>query len=429
MLFYTKLLRFIYTLGYYLAIPGLLLRLWWRSVRYHRDYRARWQERFGYFPQISPQTPVLWVHAVSMGETLAAVPLVKALLKQYPNYRIVMTSTTPTGSAQVAKNFGEQVTALYTPYDLPGAVNRFFERAHPVLGIILETELWPNLLAGCARHKLPLMLANARLSERSCQGYQKIAPLVRQMLNSFSLVAAQGRLDGERFLALGLEPKRLQITGNIKFDIQLPADLTARGQALHAEWGQTRPIWVAASTHEGEETIILEAFKSIRAEFPDILLVLVPRHPERFPRVHQLCEQAGFTVALRSQRDPVSASTPILLGDTMGEMMLFYATATLAFVGGSFVSVGGHNLIEPAVLGIPVLTGPQLHNFVEISQLLLTGGGARIVNGATDLSATIIELLRDPQKCQNMGQKAQAVITANTGALAKHLAWIQQHVG
>lgn len=425
-MFYTNLLRYLYTLAYYLAVPGLLLRLWWRSVRYNRDYRARWQERFGYFPK-RKETQVIWVHAVSMGETLAAVPLVKALLKQYPTYRIIMTSTTPTGSAQVVKNFGDQVTALYTPYDLPGAVKRFYDNVHPVLGIILETELWPNLLAEAVNRKIPLMLANARLSARSCRGYQRIAPLVRQMVNSFSLVAAQGRLDAERFLALGLEPSRLQITGNIKFDVQLPADLRARGAALRAEWGPSRSVWAAVSTHEGEETIILEALKQIRVSFPEILLILVPRHPERFSRVHQICEQAHFTVALRSRRDPVQAGTQILLGDTMGEVMLFYAAANLAFVGGSLVPVGGHNLIEPAVLGLPVLSGPQLHNFVDISQLLLQGGGASIVNNADELSAKVIELLSDPLKCNDMGQKAQAVINANTGALAKHLHWIQNN--
>lgn len=424
MTFYTKLLRYIYTLGYYVAIPGLLLRLWWRSVRYNRDYRARWQQRFGYIPRLQA-SQVIWIHAVSMGETIAAVPMVKALLSRYPQYQIVMTSTTPTGAMQVAKHFGTTVTSLYTPYDLPDCVNRFLDRIHPIFGIVLETELWPNLLAACVRRRIPLMLANARLSARSCRGYRRIAPLARQMVNSFAIVAAQAQMDGERFLELGLEPSRLQVVGNIKFDIQIPADLAARGQALRATWG-TRPVWVAASTHEGEESIILAALKLVRAKIPEVLLILVPRHPERFAKVGQLCVQNGYAVAIRSQATPVTAQTEILLGDTMGEMMLFYAAADVALVGGSFVSVGGHNLIEPAILGVPVLTGPHLHNFVDISQLLFGAGGARIVTEPENLAAAVIELLQNPEKRQQMGEHARQAVLANTGALAKHLDWVEK---
>lgn len=422
--FYTNLLRYIYSGAYYLALPVLLLRLWWRSVRYNRDYRVRWQERLGLVPPVQ-ESKVIWIHAVSMGETLAAVPLVKSLLADYPSYQIVMTSTTPTGAAQVAKNFSDRVIALHTPYDLPDCVNRFLKRVHPSLGIILETELWPNLLFACSCRQIPLMLANARLSARSCQGYRRIAPLARQMVNSFALVAAQAPLDGERFLALGLERHRLQVTGNIKFDIQLPADLAARGQALRAGWGKPRPVWVAASTHEGEESIILTAFQLVRAQFNDLLLILVPRHPERFAKVKQLCLQAKYRVAQRSQGDAVTENTDILLGDTLGELMLFYATADIAFVGGSFVHIGGHNLIEPAILGVPVLTGPELHNFVDISQLLLKAGGAQIVTDADTLAQALITLLQDPAKRSETGEKARTAVLANTGALAKHLAWIK----
>ncbi len=422
--FYTNLLRYIYSVGYYLALPGLLVRMWWRSVRYNPEYRARWRERFGWFKAIDCPK-VIWIHAVSMGETLAAVPLVKALLAQYPDYRIVMTSTTPTGAAQVSKSFGDKVTAIHTPYDLPDAVHRFLARVHPVLGIILETELWPNLLAACRSHPIPLMLANARLSEGSCRGYRRIGPLAAEMVNSFTLVAAQASLDGDRFLALGLDNQRLQVTGNIKFDIQLPADLMARGQAFRTEWG-SRLVWVAASTHEGEESVILEAFQIIKAQFPNILLVLVPRHPERFAKVKQLCVQAGYSVAQRSLKDMVSADTPILLGDTMGELMLFYAAADATFVGGSLVPVGGHNLIEPAILGKPVFTGPQLHNFVDISKLLFQVGGAEKITDAQTLASATLSVLENPKKGQEMGEKGRTAILSNTGALAKHLDWIKK---
>ena len=427
MSFYPNLLRYFYSVAYYIAVPGLLLRLWWRSLRYNRDYGLRWLERFGVIPRLK-DPKVIWVHAVSMGETLAAAPLVKTLLSRYPDYHIVMTSTTPTGALQVAKHFGQQVTALHTPYDLPDCVNRFLDRVHPDLGIILETELWPNLLAACSQRKIPLMLANARLSARSCRGYQRIAPLARQMVNSFARVAAQAELDGQRFLGLGLEPQRLQVSGNIKFDVQPAPDLRSRGQALRDEWGASRPVWVAASTHEGEETILLAALKKVREDFPELLFILVPRHPERFAKVAQLCVQAGYQTALRSQKDPVNPDTEILLGDTLGELMLFYAAADIAFVGGSFVEVGGHNLIEPAILGVGVLTGPHLHNFVDISQLLLSAGGAQIVSDADTLSAAVIKLLRDPKQRIIMGENGRQAVLANTGALEKHLEWIAAQI-
>lgn len=425
--FYTNSLRYLYTAAYYLAIPVILLRMVYRAARYNSAYRERWRERFGFIHALSnPET--IWVHAVSLGETLAAVPLVKALLVQYPTCQVIMTSTTPTGAAQVIKQFGDRVIGVYSPYDLPGSVRRFFKRANPRLGIIMETELWPNLLAECVRLNIPLMLANARLSARSFRGYRKIAPLTQQMLNSFTLVAAQAPGDAERFLALGLDKSRLQITGNIKFDIQLPADLAERGRALRTVWGNERLVWVAASTHEGEESILMEACRQVRSALPQALLVLVPRHPERFGKVAQICRQAGFATALRSHYEPVKRDTTIVLGDTMGELMLFYAASDVAFVGGSLVPVGGHNLIEPAILGLPVLTGPQLHNFVDISQLLLQAGGAQITETARQIAASVIELLRDPAKRQAMGEKARAAVLTNTGALAKHLQWVDSEL-
>ncbi len=258
MTFYTKVLRYLYTLAYYLAIPALMIRMLWRAWRFNPEYRQRWQQRFGLFPQISAKKTI-WIHAVSMGETIAAIPLVKALLARYPSYHIVMTSTTPTGQAQVVKHFGNQVTVVNFPYDLPGSVRRFIDRVHPNVGIILETELWPNLLAACSKKGIPLLLANARLSARSSRNYQKIAPLTRTMINSFAKVAAQAQIDGQRFLSLGLDQSRLVVAGNIKFDIQLPADLRQRGESLRREWGD-RSLLIAASTHEGEENYHIKSF-------------------------------------------------------------------------------------------------------------------------------------------------------------------------
>lgn len=423
MSFFSHLQRYLYTAAYYLVTPALLLRIWWRSIRYNCKYRDRWWQRFGLVPHLNTQK-VIWVHAVSMGETLAAVPLVKALLSQYHHFQIVITTTTPTGAMQASKHFGDTVLALYTPYDLPGCVNRFLGRIHPNLGVILETELWPNLLAACARRQIPLMLANARLSARSCRGYRKIAALARQMVNHFSIVAAQSQLDGQRFLDLGLAPQKLLVTGNIKFDIEIPADLTIRAQTLRQQWGESRPVWVAASTHEGEESVLLEALKKVRTFFPDLLFILIPRHPERFTKVRQLCAQSGFKVAVRSQKESITAATEILLGDTLGELMLFYAAADMAFVGGSLVEVGGHNLIEPAILGVAIVTGPHLHNFADISRLLVEAEAAKVVKEADSLSNTVLEWLRDPIKKIQVGEKGRQAVLANTGALTKHLSWI-----
>jgi len=353
------------------------------------------------------------------------LPLIRALLESYPDYQIVLTSTTPTGAAQAAKHFGSQLLSFYTPYDLPGSVKRFLKRIHPHLGIILETELWPNLLAACCCQRIPLLLANARLSARSLRGYRRIAPLAQQMINSFTLVATQAPADGERFLALGLLPEKLQVTGNLKFDIALAPDLKTQREDLRKEWGATRPVWIAASTHEGEEKIILAALNSIRSQFPSILLILVPRHPQRFSKVRQLCQQTGLTIAIRSEKQTASFETSILFADTIGELMKFYAAADLAFVGGSITPLGGHNLIEPAVLGVPVLTGPHLHNFADISQSLLQAGGAKIVHDEKSMSAAVIKLLQDAEARASMGNSAREVILKNTGALAKHLACIK----
>jgi 3-deoxy-D-manno-octulosonic-acid transferase len=417
--------RYLYTAGLYLIIPILLGRLCWRARCFKKICRERWSERFGFVTTIPLDKKVIWIHAVSLGETIAAVPLVKALLSRYSDYQIVMTSTTSTGSAQVLKQFGDKVTGFYLPYDLPGSLRRFFKRIHPTLGVIMETELWPNLLAQCQCRKIPLLLANARLSEKSAQGYRKIKKLTVEMLNALTIVAAQSASDGQRFVALGLDANRLKITGNIKFDIQIPADLSERASALRQSFGG-RPVWVAASTHEGEEAMILSVLQKIKAEIPAILLILAPRHPERFAKVGALCRQAGFKVAARSLMDPVEETTDILLGDTMGELLLFYAAGDLAFVGGSWVPVGGHNLIEPAILHIPVLTGPYLHNFVDVSRLLVACGGAVLVENEKGAVNTIIDLMKNSDRRLQMGEKGFKAVIANAGALDKHLYWIEQ---
>ncbi len=421
---YLQFLRVLYTLAFYLAFPVILLRLLWRS-RKNSHYRHRWNERFGYIKRLPPDQKSIWVHAVSVGEAVAAVPLIRELKKRYPKLTIVVTNTTPTGSAQIKASFNNEILHFFTPFDVSSAINRFIRRTNPELCVIMETEMWPNLLRCLRRKKIPVMLANARLSERSKRNYKFISNITRNMLSTYNVVSAQGLLDGERFIELGLDPKKLMLSGNIKFDITLPADIEIQAKTLREQWGTThRPTLIAASTHEGEEAILLEAFTLIRKKIPNALLIIVPRHPPRFERVAKLCANSGFNMVSRSKNEMPSAETDIILGDTMGELCLIYATTDVAFVGGSLVPTGGHNLIEPASLALPVLTGPYLHNFTEISKILKSAGAAQIVNDAKSLSIAVIALFSAKELREKIGQCAREVVIENRGALEKHLDWI-----
>lgn len=421
---YIQFLRVLYTLGFYLAFPAILLRLLWRS-RKNSHYRHRWNERFGYIKRLPADQKSIWVHAVSMGEAIAAIPLIQELKKRYPNFNIVVTNTTPTGSAQIKKAFNNEILHFYTPFDVSSAVNRFIRRINPQLCIIMETEMWPNLLRCLRRKKIPVMLANARISERSKNNYKIISNITRNMLSTYAVVSAQGLLDGERFIELGLDPQKLMLSGNIKFDLSLPADIEIQGKLLRQQWGTSlRPTFIAASTHEGEETIILDAFAQILKKISNALLILVPRHPARFEKVAKLCTNSGYRIVYRSKNEIPSTETNIILGDTIGELCLIYATADLAFVGGSLVPTGGHNLIEPASLALPVLTGPYLHNFTEISNKLKSAGAAQIVQDSKSLSLAVIALFSAKELREKMGHCAREVVIENRGALEKHLDWI-----
>lgn len=418
--------RLLYSLLLYLLLPAILLRLCWRAGR-APAYARRWGERFGRVTPLSGPAPgpVIWVHAVSVGETLAALPLIRRLQAAQPQARILVTTTTPTGSARVRAALGDGVAHCYAPYDFPHAVHRFLDRVQPALLILMETELWPNLLHGCARRKIPVVLANARLSARSAAGYGRVAALTRPMLAALTSVAAQTRADGERFLALGLAPEKLHVTGNLKFDLELDAALRERALQLRAAWrGGARPIWLAASTHAGEDEIVLAAHRQLLAVQPDALLVLVPRHPERFARVHALCIDQGFRTLRQSAGQPLAADTQVLLGDTMGELLAFCGAADLVFVGGSLVPVGGHNLIEPAAWAKPVLAGPHLVNFAEVAAGLQAAGGLRLCADGAALADALVELFDQPERRAAMGEAAHAVAEANRGALARVLALI-----
>lgn len=408
-------MRPLYSLLFYCLTPLIMLRMLWRS-RLAPAYRRRWAERLGFFPA-PDQRPVIWVHAVSVGETLAAVPVIEALLERYPRHRIAVTTTTPTGSERVRALFGERVFHVYAPWDLPGAVRRFLRALQPELLLVMETELWPNMLHFASRQGCRILLANARLSARSAAGYARVGGLTRRMLGQLDCVACQSAVDGERFVDLGLPRERLHITGSIKFDLQLGEPLRAAAQALRVQLAcDRRPVLVAASTHPGEDEQILSAFAVLKRDYPEALLVLVPRHPERFDRVAAQCRDAGWQVHRRTAGPEPAADVDVLLGDTMGELLLLLGAARIAIVGGSLVEHGGHNVLEAAAWGAPVVTGPWMFNFGEISRLLEDAGAMVRLNEPGQLGATLLQLLGDPERRQRMGEAGLRVVAENGGA-------------
>lgn len=419
-------MRFLYTSLLYLLLPLAFLRLWLRSLK-APVYRQRFAERLGYFkPPV--QTPCIWLHAVSLGEVNAASPLIKALLQRHPSTPLVITTMTITGSETVQRLFGAQVFHVYLPYDIPFAIRGFLKRTKPKLAIIMETELWPNLFQHCAKSSIPLTVVNARLSTHSFKNYKRLGKLIHPMLNCISMLAAQTTADAERFIQLGLSPERVQTLGNIKFDVSLDPKSIATGKALRESWGK-RPVWIAASTHAGEEEYVLNAFTEIKKLLPSALLVLVPRHPQRFDEVIALCSQR-FRVLSRTEQKEAQKNCDddidIFVGNTLGEMPLFYATADVAFLGGSLVPIGGHNLLEPAMLSLPTLTGPHLFNFTEISQLLIGAGAIIKIEDPGMLATEIISLLNDPLRRQEMGERGQALVLEGQGALARYLQLIEK---
>ncbi|MBV1788370.1 lipid IV(A) 3-deoxy-D-manno-octulosonic acid transferase [Marinobacterium sp. D7] len=408
--------RRLYTLVFTLALPLVLARLWWRG-RKAPAYRQRVKERLGFIPAPEFSAKPVWIHAVSVGETLAIAPLVQRLLESYPQRPVLITTMTPTGAERVQALFGERVTHRYCPWDLPWFWARFLERSKPLLCVVVETELWPNMLHSCAGRDIPVLLANARMSARSARGYARFAALTRPMLEQLTLVAAQSHADGERLHQLGLPSDRLKITGSIKFDIEPdPADIGA-GAALRVQLGDTRPVLIAASTHEGEDELLLRVWKALCLDWPSLALILVPRHPERFASVAALARRYSDRVCRRSAAETPSLETEIYIGDTLGELMQIYAAADIAFVGGSFSGTGGHNPLEPAALGKPVLMGPDTFNFAQITQALSDAGGLVQVADEVGLLRTLRELVGNAERCAAMAQAARRFVADNRGAL------------
>ncbi len=416
-------MRFIYILIAYLIAPVVLGAM---ALRGFRD-RSHWEgfsERFGLGTQLQGRRNI-WVHAVSVGEVQASAPLVHALLAKFPEVPLVLTTGTATGRARARAIFKERVDIRYVPIDLPGSVRRFFQRVNPALAVILETEIWPNLYHRCGRLGIPLVLASARISPRSVKSYRRLVGLFRQTLSHGIFIAAQSEQDAERFRSIGANPERTHVVGNIKFDFTLPPSIESQGAELRRLLGMDRPVWVAGSTHGEEEDVLIAAHRELRARYAQALLVLVPRHPPRFAEVADSLRAQGVEFVTRSSGAATAGNTEVFLVDKLGELLAFYAAADVAFVGGSLVPIGGHNLLEPAALGLPVLAGPNNFNSADIARLLVECGAVRIVHDAPQISTAIGELLADPTARSNMGASGRRAVEENRGAVRRLMEFLE----
>lgn len=411
----TNIPRYLYTGLFYLLTPVLLIRLWWRG-RNAPGYRQRWWQRFGFVSSVE-RNP-LWIHAVSVGEAIAISPLVERLLTDSPELPIVITTMTPTGASRVDALFADRVTHYYCPYDLPDAIGRFIRRVRPRGCLIVETELWPNMILGCQKAGVPVIVANARLSERSAKGYAKVRGLVEPMLSALTLLVTQHQSDADRFLQLGMPAERVDVSGSIKFDIQVSDDIREKGALLRQQLGDRFTV-ILASSHADEETQFLASLEPLMDHYPDLLVMLVPRHPERFESVYQSTLQYSDKVARRSTSHSFAAdeTTKIYLGDTMGDLMLLYAAADVAVMGGSFVNVGGHNPLEPAVLSMPVIMGPYHFNFTAISYSMAQAGGMQLVTQMSDLPDLLEKYHSTPSEVAEHGCNALTYADSQRGAL------------
>lgn len=418
-----RLLRGLYSLALYVLLPVTIYHLVWRGFR-HPAYLSRWHERYARYGDAPAFAPggegTLWVHAVSVGEVAAAAALVNALLEEYPRRRLVVTSITPTGSDRIRALWGDRVEHVYLPYDLPGAVGRFLARYRPAQALIMETELWPNLLFGCRDRGIPVAILNARLSARSLRGYQVLAPLVSRALATVARVCAQTEADGRRFLALGARPEAVVVTGNLKYDVEAKGD-AGFVEAFRRHAG-TRRTWIAASTHPEEELPVLLAHRRLRRHWPDALLLWAPRHPERFGPVTERLRSAGLRTATRAADRWPSGNDAAFVIDTLGELPAFFAVSDVAFVGGSLQDIGGHNLLEPAVAGVPVVTGPHLHNFADIARGMREAGAMQVVESGDALADALDALLDNEAERKRMGEAGHRLAESGRGALARTLA-------
>jgi 3-deoxy-D-manno-octulosonic-acid transferase len=403
-------MRWLYTLGLWALLPYVFFHLLWRA-RKQPEYLRHIGERFGFYSQQTGR-PVIWLHTVSVGETRAAATLVQHLQTRYPNHQILLTHTTPTGRAASEQLYGDKVMRVYLPYDYPFAVRRFLRHFRPEIGVLLETEIWFNLIHTCKTANIPLLLLNARMSEKSARGYGRFASLTRNALAELSGIAAQTEADAERLKTLGAADAC--VMGNLKFDIEPPAAQLQLGTALRQHFGSGRPVFLAASTREGEEVLLLEALKQV--DIPGLLSIIVPRHPQRFDDVARLVMQNHFSLQRRSENAAIAPNTQVALGDSMGEMFAYYAACDVAFIGGSLLPFGGQNLIEACTVGKPVLIGPHTYNFAQATEMAIASGAALQVDNAGELAAQLTRLLRNPELRAQMSEAGLAFARSNRGA-------------
>jgi len=420
-------MRVLYSCLFYLLIPFILVRLAWRSIK-APAYRYRWCERFAFYSKKFPRN-VIWFHAVSVGEVEALFPLAKKIQQQYPDATLLITTTTPTGSARVKAVMQESVEHVYLPYDIPCAVGRFMRCFKPRMAIIMETEIWPNLFACCGKNEIPLYIINARLSAKSAGGYQKIPALIVPALAHVKLIAAQTQDDANRFAVIGAKTETVKTLGNIKFDVEVSSEIIGQGLQLKADLFVGRFVWLVASTHKDEEVIFLESYKKIKQRIPELLLVIVPRHPERFVEVKKLCEQSQLKVVMRTAGEMCHQYTDVYLADTMGELKMLYAASDVAFVGGSMVPVGGHNILEAAVVGTPVLFGPYMANFKEIVEGVLGQDAAIQCRDEGEINSAIVALYADSAYRRALAEKAKAFVLLNQGAVARIFDMLSRDIG
>ncbi|TCW17008.1 lipid IV(A) 3-deoxy-D-manno-octulosonic acid transferase [Vibrio crassostreae] len=417
------LIRLIYTLILSLASPLLLYGLY-KSKPGKPSFGQRWKEHFGITPQIQGKSPI-WIHAVSVGESIAAIPIIKQLKQRDPNQAIIVTTTTSTGAEQIDK-LGDLVEHRYMPIDFSWCVRGYLKSVKPKQMLIMETELWPNTLHCVANAGIPISVLNARLSERSCQRYAKFHPVFNLLAKNLSQVLCQYPSDAERFVRLGLDKTSVHVTGSIKFDIEVSTEQVEKGKALRKQISFDRDVWIAASTHQGEDDIVLDAHKQLLKDNPNALLIIVPRHPERFNQVTELAKQHQFNTITRTSQQPITSNVEVYIADTMGEMLVLLGGSDVCFMGGSLVGdkVGGHNLLEPAALQLPLLNGPSYFNFSEITDKLLEAQAVTICQNSNEIAGQLRELFSQPDLRKNRGLAAYQVVEQNRGALDKTLAYI-----
>jgi len=417
-------MRFFYSFLIVVCTPFILLYFAVRGLR-DSTYLGRWNERFG-FTSALDQRGGIWVHAASVGEFNAASPLIRALLKTYPEIQLTVTTLTPTGSERVKRDLGDKVAHSYIPIDLPGSISRFLKRLQPRMIIVMETEIWPNLYLQSRRLSIPLLMANARLSKRSVKRFGRLPGFVGEVLQTVAWIGAQSDADAERLVRCGANLQRIEMTGNLKFDLSVPASLEEQAVALRLRWGQERPVLVAGSTHEADENVVIPAFVELLKSVPDALLILVPRYPERFSRATQLAKAAGLRTELRSQGEICSTQAQCFVIDSIGELLSYYACADVAFVGGSMGDQGGHNALEPAALGKPVLLGPNMENAKEIANQLLQCNAAQRVTNQQDFKQVAEQILTDGILRDSMGQAGRGLVEKNKGSLDLTLTAIER---